>query len=90
MMGPQLIWQEMTADPFPSRPPGRPLTVASYEAGDELRAYVEPFAVTDAIPDAPLFLEPGYYVEVPLEATYQRSWAVMPAILRETIEHPDG
>ena len=81
----RLIWQRMTSEPFEARPEGMPLTVASYDAGDPLTAYVEPLAVGDALPDTPLFLEPGVYVEIPLEATYQRSWDLLPEILRELV-----
>jgi hypothetical protein len=41
-------------------------------------AYVEPVAVGDALPDMPLFLEPGLHVPVGLETTYQAGWEVFP------------
>ena len=62
------IWDEFDDEAHASRP-DKSLTVASYDAGLIKTAYVEPIAVGDSLPDMPLFLEPGYYVNVPLEAT---------------------
>ena len=42
--------------------------------------------VGDPLPDAPLFLAPGWYVNIPLEATYQASWAETPLPIRELVE----
>jgi len=84
----QAIWSQLTDKPFEARPADKLLTVAAYDIGDELTAYVEPLAVGDALPDAPLFLEAGLHVNTPLEATYQRSWDVMPKILREMVAPP--
>ncbi len=86
----RVIWSELTSEPFAARPADKPLAVASYDAGEPLTAYVEPLAVGDALPDAPLFLEPGYFVDLPLEATYQRSWAVLPDIIRELVAPGEG
>jgi hypothetical protein len=65
------IWEELGGDPY-RQPNDKPLTVASYEANPEgPRCYVEPLAAGDVLPDAALFLEPGYYVPVPLERSYR-------------------
>jgi hypothetical protein len=37
-------------------------------------AYVAHLAVGRALPEMPLFLDPGYYFNVPLEATYAATW----------------
>lgn len=79
------IWNELTDEPFEARPADKPLTVASYDAGDDLTAYVDPVAIGDALPNAPLFLGPGWYVYVPLEKTYAASWDVCPKPLRERV-----
>jgi hypothetical protein len=63
-------------------PADKALTMASFEAGPELVAYLEAVAVGDILPDLPLFLRPGFYVPVPLEATYQTTWNVFPAALK--------
>lgn len=83
-----LIWDQMTSVPFEARPPGKPLTVASYDVGDGLAAYVDPLAVGDDLPDAPLFLAPGRYIRVPLERTYTSAWEVTPEPIRSLVETP--
>jgi hypothetical protein len=69
------IWPRLGGDPF-TPPAGKPLTLAAYEAGfDGPRCYVEPTAVGRPLIDLPLFLEPGEYIPLPLEATYQAAFA---------------
>ncbi len=81
------IWDEIHDEPF-DPPPDKPLTLAAYSSGVPKTAYVEPVAVGDALPDMPLFLEPGVYVPAPLEPTYQAAWAVFPAALKGPLEAP--
>jgi hypothetical protein len=76
--------------PFEPRPADKPLTVASYDAGGGLTTYVDPVAVGDALPDAALFLSPGWYVTTPLEQTYQASWDVTPRAIRELLGTPQS
>jgi hypothetical protein len=71
------IWEEVEDEPF-RLPPDKPLTLVAYECALTTRAYIEPVAVGDVLPDMPLFLEPGTYVRVPLEATYQAAFAAVP------------
>src|SRR5437764_14640706 len=59
------LWEWLGEKPF-TPPAGKPLTVAAYESGVEVTAYVEPVAVGDVLPDMPLFLVPGGHVLVPL------------------------
>jgi hypothetical protein len=64
------IRDALGGDPY-TQPPDKRLTVAAYEADPAGPVcYVEPLAPGDPLPDAPLFLEPGYYVPVPLERAY--------------------
>jgi hypothetical protein len=92
---PQGIHAAIAADlggpPF-TPPAGRPLTVASYEAARPGGvAYVDALAVGDPLPDAPLFLEPGGHVRVPLEATYREAYRGVPLRWRRGLEgvpHP--
>ena len=84
------IWDEIEEEPF-ELPPGKPLTLAAYVAGDlltgsEPTAYVELIGVGDTLPDMPAYLDRSGYVPVPLEATYQEAWATCPADLRELVE----
>ena len=60
------IWDEIEEEPF-ELPPGKPLTLAAYVAGDlltgsETTAYVEPIGVGDSLPDMPAYLNRSGYV----------------------------
>ena len=81
----KVIWDEFQEEDF-ELPPDKPLTLASYEAGTERVAYIEPVAVGDVLFDMPLFLKPGFYVPAPLEATYQTTWKAFPAVLKRLLE----
>jgi hypothetical protein len=81
------IWAEVKDDPF-SLPADKPLTLAAYECDLITRAYIEPVAVGDVLPDMPLFLEPNGCVNVPLEATYETAFAVMPRRWRDELQPP--
>jgi hypothetical protein len=67
-------------------PPGKPLTLASYDAGPDRMAYVDFVGVGDRLPDMPLFLRPGVYVPAPLDATYAATWQAFPAALKRLLE----
>ena len=79
------LWSALGQEP-PTLPANKPLIAASYEASDEITAYVEPFGFGDLIPDMPLFLAPEYYVTVPLEAAYQSAFQSVPRYCREQIQ----
>lgn len=79
------IWDEFEEEDF-ELPPGKPLTLASYDAGPPQVAYVETVGVGDALPEMPLFLQPERYVPAPLDATYQASWEVFPKALKGLLE----
>jgi hypothetical protein len=49
----------------------------------------EPVAIGDVLIDMPLFLAPGWYVSVPVEATYQAAWRGVPRRFREVLERPN-
>jgi hypothetical protein len=83
------IWQEVEDDTF-QMPDDKPLTLVAYECGLTTRAYIEPIAVGDALPEMPLFLVWEGCVRVPLEQTYQTAFAVMPARWRRVLEAPAG
>lgn len=80
----RLIWDEFVGTPAEPRPAGLPLTVVSYDAG-EFTAYLNPVAVGEPLPDAPLFLAPGWYVNIPLERTYMASWVETPPDIRDEV-----
>jgi hypothetical protein len=79
------IWDEFTDLPF-ELPPDKPLTLAAYQVEPIKTAFVEPIAVSDRLPDMPLFLCDEVYVSVPLEESYQATWNVLPAELRRLLE----
>lgn len=81
------VWAEISDESY-RQPADKPLTVAAYSAGQIKTAYVEPFAVGDALPDMPLFLEPEAYISVPLEAIYQAAWRGVPQRWRRVLEGP--
>lgn len=81
----QAIWDEFGEEPFDFLPE-RPLTVASYIGGDLPTTYVESVGVGDRLPDIPLFLTENDFVPCPLEATYEQTWAVFPAMLKQVVE----
>jgi hypothetical protein len=83
------IWAEVKDGPF-ILPPDKPLMLVAYECDLITRAYIEPVAVGDVLPEMPLFLEPNGCVKVPLEATYQTAFEVMPRRWREVLQPPSS
>lgn len=69
-------------------PSDKPLTMASYISRPLPEGYVEPLAIGDSPPDMPLFLDPDFYIEVPLETTYQQAYRGVPSVWREVLEQP--
>lgn len=67
------VWKTLTRKAY-APPAERPLTAAAYAAGEDVTAFVDPFAVGMPVPTMPLFLNPDEYVNVPLEATYQAAF----------------
>ena len=78
------IWEEYTGleEALPAE---GPLTLASYESSETVRAFVEPVAVGDELPDMPLFLRPGGHVPVPLEQTYGAAFEAVPSRWRRVL-----
>jgi len=81
------IWEEYTGASF-APPANEPLTLVSYESGDVVRAYIETLAVGDLLPELPLFLAPGFYIQLPLEGMYQAAWETVPARWQRVIAPP--
>ena len=79
------IWDEVAGQEY-VRPPDTPLTLAAYESGACVRAFIEPIGVGDTLINMPLFLEPGRYVAVPLEETYQLAFDSVPRRWRTILE----
>jgi hypothetical protein len=51
-----------------------------------VRAFIEPIGAGDTLIKMPLFLEPGRYIETPLEETYQAAFASVPRRWRTVLE----
>ena len=79
------IWEEVKDEPF-QLPVDLPLTLAAYECRSTTKAYVEPTAVGNVLPDMPLFLEPGVHVPVPMEPTYNNAFTAVPSRWRGVLE----
>jgi Protein of unknown function (DUF4058) len=79
------VW-EAIVDERVSAPKKEPLTLVAYEAGDATRGHYEPVAVGRPLPDMPLFLEYGWHVMVPLEATYMTAFRTVPVRWRRVID----
>lgn len=84
------IWNDVGVDEEDDleRPVVKPLTVVSYDAGEDSTAYLEYLAVGDALSEAPIFLAPGYYVNLPLEPTYETTWQLFPNVLKPLLSQP--
>ncbi len=82
----QAIWDEISPEQIVERTPEEPLTLAAYVAAPSMRAYVEPVAVGQILPDMPAFLDEDAHVPVPLESTYQATWASCPEDMRAAVE----
>ncbi|HEX5105121.1 MAG TPA: DUF4058 family protein [Pirellulaceae bacterium] len=61
------------------------LTLASYLAGSERRAFAQPVAVGDHLTPMPLFLEDAYYIQLPLEETYMAAWNSIPRHIQQSL-----
>ena len=79
------IWEALTDEEYKA-PPGKPLTLAAYEAEMGVRTFVEPVSVGDTLLEMPLFLKAGGHVPVALESTYQSAWEAVPRRWRSVIE----
>jgi hypothetical protein len=67
-------------------PLDHPLTLASYRADGVVDAYVEHLKVGDPLIDMPIFLDTDFYINGPLEATYQAGYRGVPNFWRDVIE----
>ena len=62
------------------------MTLAAYEAGLSVRAYVEHAVVGDTLKEMPLFLEEHQPITMPLEATYRAAFVEMPQRWKSVLE----
>jgi hypothetical protein len=79
------IWETAAGEDF-DLPKDKPLTAASFVARDEPVAYVDFLAVAEELRPMPLFLDPDYYVQTPLQDTYDMAFRGLPAYWRKVLE----
>jgi len=79
------VWSHLYAQRY-EPPPEKPLCLASYVAQPLPRAYVEPIAVGTDLPQMPLFLDPDFYLNVPLEPDYTAAYRGVPEYWRRVVE----
>jgi hypothetical protein len=75
------IWDQIGGGPF-ELPADKPMTLASYVAGDPKTAYVHPTGYNETLSDMPAWLDEESYVPVPLESTYETTWQSCPDDMR--------
>lgn len=80
-----VIWENLSDQAF-EMPMAGAGTLASYEAGGNIRAFVEHFSVGQRLPAMPLFLWRGGHIPMPLEATYNSAFAAVPRRWRAVLE----
>jgi hypothetical protein len=80
------IWDEIGEEEAFQFPAGKDRIFASYQAGEEKVAYVEPVAVGDELPRMPLFLTESMHVTAPLDKAYKATWDATPDLLRAAVE----
>lgn len=78
------LWQELGG--AYKAPPGKPLTLSAYTAAEIVTCYVEATCVGAALVPMPLFLDPGHYINVPLEPTYLAAYEGLPTRWKRVIE----
>ncbi|WP_145266288.1 DUF4058 family protein [Tautonia plasticadhaerens] len=84
----RLIWDEGDRGGF-TLPPDEPLACISYIGGPVPQLFLEPMAVGRPLPEEmPLFLDPGHYVSVPIEATYRAAFDAVPEVWRDALSSP--
>jgi hypothetical protein len=66
--------------------PDEPLGLSAYRVDDVPRAYFQPTAVGQPLPEMPIFLTPLHYINVPLEQTYQEAYRGVPQRWKRVIE----
>jgi hypothetical protein len=81
------LWEEIADEEF-VLPPDKPPTMAGYESAATVKAFVDTVGVGDALPNTPLFLEPGAHVPLPLEATYEAAFSAFPLRWRRVLVNP--
>jgi len=67
-------------------PGGKPLSTSSFRVADLVHCYGESFAPGEPIPEMPLFYDPDWYINLPLDATYAAAYQGVPRRWTSVIE----
>ena len=70
-------------------PANQTLSAASFRVAGRIQSDAEAFAVGDTVPELPLFYDPDWYVNLPLESTYAAAYDGVPKRWRRVIEAGD-
>ncbi len=81
----ELIWRAFAEDGV-RLPEGEPLLLASYRAGHKPKAFLEPTAVGRELIPMPLYLNPHFYIQVPLVETYEKAFRFVPPKWKAVLE----
>jgi hypothetical protein len=79
------IWESFDSEDY-EPPPDKPLILAAYMALPIVEVDYEPLTVGDELPDGPLYLQKDWFVNVPLEVTYQAAYRGVPSFWRGVLE----
>jgi hypothetical protein len=81
------IWRRWYDEDFPL-PKDQPFTLSAYQSHrfEPVEAWYEHLAVGDTMTDMPLFLREEAYINVPLQAAYNRAFRGIPEIFRAVLE----
>jgi hypothetical protein len=79
------VWQELH-ETIVDLPADRRLSLVSYCAKAQIKAYIEPLCVGDPLIEMPLFLSKTHYIRMPLEPTYMQAWRGVPERWRRVVE----
>lgn len=81
------VWDEVRKEPF-DLPADKPPVLAACVGEPAPAAFVESVGVGDPLPPMPLFLDPGEYVNAPLEEAYTRTWDKLPREVKDFVLNP--
>lgn len=80
------IWSGLGYGGDYAQPSEEPFTLVAYRADRPPEAFIQPIAVGEELPDMPVSLAPGHYVNVPLKPTYDQAYRGVPSVWRDVVE----
>jgi len=80
------VWEALGMGGPYELPPEKPLTLVAYLADRLPEAFIQPCSVGEELQEMPAFLTSDFYVNVPLESTYNEAYRGVPSVWREVVE----